>query len=238
MLNIIFYSLIGLSLAALGFIVYRKIPVLSNLTEEEVSILSRKKSLFQRLKEINLKKYRYDFMVVLEKFLRRLKIFSLKTDNLLNKWIKSLRSQSQVMAQKSRDWIRQKEMRRRKRNLRNSLTEKQESGKIKIETEEQKETREPEELAEESQDERQKQEDEDNIPLEELQKPLKEEQKWINLIVENPKNITAYKFLGLLYWRQHNYSDAKKSLEMAAKLGSKDKKVKDVLKKLKKMGVK
>ena len=67
--------------------------------------------------------------------------------------------------------------------------------------------------------------------------PKTEEQKWIDLIVENPKNITAYKFLGLFYWKQHNYPDAKASLEMAVKLGSKDKKVKEAMEELKKMGV-
>ena len=57
------------------------------------------------------------------------------------------------------------------------------------------------------------------------------------MIIENPKNITAYKFLGFLYWKQHSYADAKASLEMAVKLGSKDKKVKEVLEELKEMGV-
>jgi hypothetical protein len=237
MLNIILYFLIGFSVVVIGLIVYRKIPILVNLTEEEISILSRKKSLIQRIKEINFKKYWFKFMVVLEKILRKLKIFSLKLDNLLNKWIKSLRNHSQVMAQKSREWIRQKEIRRRM--SKDPLTNKRKDDKIAVENEEEpSQGLDISKESEQKQEEKEKQEDENNIPLEELQKPLEEEQKWINLIIENPKNITAYKFLGLLYWRQHNYSDAKKSLEMAAKLGSKDKKVKDVLKKLKKMGVK
>ncbi len=58
------------------------------------------------------------------------------------------------------------------------------------------------------------------------------------MIVENPNNITAYKFLGLLYWKQHSYSDAKSSLEMAIKMGCKDRKVNEVLKELKNMKIK
>ena len=69
-------------------------------------------------------------------------------------------------------------------------------------------------------------------------KPIQEEQKWINLIIENPKNITAYKFLGILYYKQHNYSDAKASLETAVKFGSRDKKVNEILEEIKKLGVK
>lgn len=232
MLNIIFYSLIGLSFLILIFIVYRKLPVLNNLTDEEMSILSKKKGFFQRIKEINYKKYWFDFVVVLEKLLRKLKIFSLKIDNLLNKWIKFLRMHSQMMAQKSKDWIKQKEIKKRSK----SEPVLKENNKIKIEdNEEEKNDFSEEQINSESELEIEKEElEDDNIPLEELQKPLKEEQKWINLIIENPKNITAYKFLGLLYWKQHNYTDAKKSLEMAVKLGSKDKKVKDVLKKIKK----
>jgi len=42
----------------------------------------------------------------------------------------------------------------------------------------------------------------------------------------------------LLYWKQHNYADAKASLEMSIKLGSKDKRVKDALNEMKDIGIK
>jgi len=50
--NIILYIVIGLSLASLGFIAYRKIPVLFNLSEEEIAILKRKKESFKRLRKL------------------------------------------------------------------------------------------------------------------------------------------------------------------------------------------
>ncbi len=155
--------------------------------------------------------------------MRRTKIIFLKIENLLSKWIDRLRRKSQAMTQKSREWIRQREL-RRKKIQEAPLKKTEEEIPVKIS----REGEEPQLTEEES----------DQIPISELKKPIQEEQKWINLIVENPKNITAYKFLGLLYWKQHNYSDAKASLEMAVKLGSKDKKVKEVLEELKKLEVK
>ena len=128
------------------------------------------------------------------------------------------------MTQKSKEWIRQREMNRRK--AKEPIQEKiEESISVKINKEEKK--IEPEEI-----------EEDDDLPIAELKKPIKEEQKWIDLIIEDPKNITAYKFLGLLYWKQHNYSDARASLETAVKLGCKDERVKEALKEIKKINVK
>jgi len=223
--NIILYIIIGLSFLGLGFIVYRKIPVLSNLSEEEISILKRKKGIIQRIKEINYKHYWFNIIIALEKFLRRIKIIFLKIENLLTKWIGGLRGKSQVMTQKSKDWIRQREMKHRESKKSFSDNNKEEVS-IKINKKEEEENQ----LIEE--------EDDDELSISELKKPIKEEQKWIDLIVENPNNITAYKFLGLLYWKQHNYPDAKSSLEMAIKMGCKDRKVNEVLKELKSMKIK
>lgn len=218
-LNFILYLLIVFSLIGLGIIVYRKIPLLARLSEEEMIILKRKKGVIQKLREINYKQHWLDLIIHLEKFLRRIKIIFLKIENLLSKWINGLRRMSQIMNQKSKEWIRQKELKRKK--IKQGAIE---QISIKIN----KGEKESSQFVEEDKD----------ISISELKKPIKEEQKWIDLIVENPKNITAYKFLGFLYWKQHNYTDAKASLEMAVKLGSKDKKVKEVLRELKKMGVK
>ena len=67
------------------------------------------------------------------------------------------------------------------------------------------------------------------LDLSELEKPLQEEQEIIDIIVKNPKNIIAYKALGLFYYKQRNYKDAKASLKTAIKLGSSDKNVQEVL---------
>lgn len=213
-LNFILYLLIAFSLIGLGIIVYRKIPLLARLSEEEMIILKRKKGVIQRLREINYKQHWLNLIIHLEKFLLRIKIIFLKIENLLSKWINGLRRMSQVMTQKSKEWIRQKELKRKK--IKEGTTE---EIPIKVNKKE-------------KEDLQFIKEDED-ISISELKKPIKEEQKWIDLIIENPKNITAYKFLGFLYWKQHNYADAKASLEMAVKLGSKDRKVKEVLEELK-----
>jgi len=71
------------------------------------------------------------------------------------------------------------------------------------------------------------------ISIADLEKPIKEEQKWIDMIVENPKNISAYKALGIFYFKQRNFTDARASLKMAVKLGSKDKQVEKILQELK-----
>ena len=231
MFNLILYFLIGFSLIGLGIIVYRKIPLLARLSEEEMIILGRKRGVIQKLQEINYKQHWLNLIVNLEKFLRRIKIIFLKIENLLSKWINGLRRMSQVMTQKSKEWIKQRELKRRAIQQSQNVKEKISTGtseevSVKINKKEKEE--EVSRLSEEGEE----------ISIVELNKPIKEEQKWIDLIVENPKNITAYKFLGLLYWRQYNYSDAKASLEIAVKLGSKDKKVKEVLVELKKMGVK
>lgn len=244
--NLILYVIIVLSLVGLGIIVYRKIPVLANLSEEEMSILSRKKGFVRQIKEIDYKQHWLNFIILLEKFLRRLNIIFLKMENLLTKWIKGLRVRSKLMTQKSKEWMRQKEIRsgrfRRKTDSETKgeipikikkegiSSRPEQAGKIREAINKEEETEEIEEIIDNEIDK--------DLSISELKKPIKEEQKWIDLIVENPKNITAYKFLGLLYWKQHNYADAKASLGMAVKLGSKDKKVKEILKELERLKVK
>lgn len=220
-LNAIFYIIIILSFAGLLLIAFRKIPVLLNLSEEEIAILKRKKGSLQKIREIDYKQHWLNFIISLEKFLRRLKIIFLKIENLLTKWIGGLRNKSQIMTQKSKDWIKQKEIKRKE--LKKEIKSKKEVA-IEI-NKEKKEIKDLEEY------------EDDDLSIDELKKPIKEEQKWIDLIVENPNNITAYKFLGFLYWKQHNYIDAKSSLEMAIKLGCKDKKVKEILKELNNMKI-
>ena len=66
MLNFILYFLIAFSLVGLGIIIFRKIPILANLSEEEMIILARKKGIIQKMREINYKQYRFNLMVYLE----------------------------------------------------------------------------------------------------------------------------------------------------------------------------
>jgi len=223
--NLIFFGSIFFSLIGLGVIVYRKIPVLARLSDEEMAILNRKKGVMEKFKEIDYKQHGLNFMIGLEKFLRKVKIIFLKIENFLSKCIDFLRNRSQIMTQKSREWIRLREEKRRQEK--EVVSDKSEEViSVKINKEEEKEV------------ELEMLEEDDDLPISELKKPIKEEQQWIDLIIEDPKNITAYKFLGLLYYKQHNHSDAKASLETAVKLGCKDKKVKEALREIGRMNVK
>ncbi|MFA6436725.1 MAG: tetratricopeptide repeat protein [Candidatus Paceibacterota bacterium] len=67
----------------------------------------------------------------------------------------------------------------------------------------------------------------DQVSQETIQKI---EDELIAQIVEDPKNIEAYKRLGKIYYNQDKFEYAKESFEMAIKLGSGDQKIKDLLK--------
>lgn len=278
MINFIFYFFIIFCFLILAVIAVHRIPFFAGLSREERMILEKKKGVVQRCLEINYKHYLFNLLVATEKFLRRIKIWFLKIENFLTRCIFCLRKWSEAMAYKSKEWIKQREMKRREKRekkaqilsaeaeKREQMTagareEEQESGERgKKEISQRVEKKEKTAIlpASERDDGGQSRpltplsvspsevwragergdggqtSDISRISFSELKKPIQEEQKWINLIIENPKNITAYKFLGLLYWRQHNCVDAKASLEMAVHLGSKDKKVKEILEEIEK----
>ena len=167
-------------------------------------------------------------MAVLEKFLRRLKIWALKTENLLSRWIKNLKEKSHHLTQKSRQLIEQKRI--KTKIWPNISREKTDYFQVKKD----EKIFSGETLPADSDSSSLSQES-SQISIADLEKPIKEEQQWIDLIIQNPKNKIAYKELGMLYFKQHNYADAKESLEAAIKLGSKDKKVKEILEELKRM---
>jgi len=178
----------------IGFIVIivmavRKIPVLTEIQKKEFSNL--KEPIYIRVKEFDHQKYLADLMIFLEKVLRQMKIFSLKIENILSKWIEVLRNKS--------------------RNIRGKIR------RIKIKEVEKNK------LLEEKTGE---------SPIAMLKEPTEEEKKWIEIIAKSPKNVTAYKELGMLYYRQYNLKDAKECFKMAIKLGSKDKKIREILKEI------
>lgn len=167
----------------------RKIPVLTEIQKKEFSNL--KEPIYIRVKEFDHQKYLADLMIFLEKVLRQMKIFSLKIENILSKWIEVLRNKS--------------------RNIRGKIR------RIKIKEVEKNK------LLEEKTGE---------SPIAMLKEPTEEEKKWIEIIAKSPKNVTAYKELGMLYYRQYNLKDAKECFKMAIKLGSKDKKIREILKEI------
>jgi len=59
-----------------------------------------------------------------------------------------------------------------------------------------------------------------------------EEQKYIQIISQDPKNIFAYQKLGQLYLQQKNYGDAQAAFKQILKIEPKNSKAKDHLNKL------
>ncbi|MFC1700775.1 hypothetical protein ACFLZ0_01410 [Patescibacteria group bacterium] len=232
MFIVILYILIAFSFIGLGIIIIRKIPVVFKLSDKEISILYNKKGIIQKCLDINFRQYFFSFIVKLEKFLRKMKIVFIKMENVLGKWICKLSGLSKMMSHRSREWIRCREKKRLEKK--NSIFLNSDKDKKENNLEISDDIDDMDDIKIVSMGGKKKDEESKNeISFSDLEKPTREEQRWIDLIVENPKNITAYKFLGLLYWRQHNYVDAKASLEMAIKLGSRDKKVKEIIKEIK-----
>lgn len=62
-----------------------------------------------------------------------------------------------------------------------------------------------------------------------------EEQKYIKIIVRDPKNLFAYHKLGRLYLEQKNYDDAEAVFEQILKIDQQNKKAKEMLKKIDKI---
>jgi len=239
-MNVIFYLLIIFSSIGIFVVLGRKIPRLARLSEEEMFFLDRRKSLEQKNREINNHQHQVNLMANLEKFLRRIKIWVLKIENLLSEWIKKSKEKSWQISQKSKQLIEQRKIEVKSKKLPEFIR------RIKIWQKNQKQTTDGLIKTEKETISLEKLEGNlidassinSQISIADLEKPIKEEQQWIDLIIQNPKNMIAYKSLGLLYFKQHNYSDAKASLEMAVKLGSGDKKVKEILEELKGIEIK
>ncbi len=91
-LTLILASVIGISV-----IVFRKMPYLKKLTPEaEVGgagdiLTDLFPELSEGLKSLKLKEYRDMWLVELEKFIRRLRVVSLKMDRISDSWIKKIR---------------------------------------------------------------------------------------------------------------------------------------------------
>jgi hypothetical protein len=87
--TIIFFT----SLVAMAMIVFRKIPVLSELSETVPSQFDWKELL---IKIKNLLPFRnFSFEIFLQKILSKIRILTLKTDNKTSSWLQKLREKSQ-----------------------------------------------------------------------------------------------------------------------------------------------
>jgi len=89
MLEIILFIIFIVSLIGLIIIIRSKIPFLVELSLEQAS-----SSIFDKLKN-KTKKDSFSRSIFLQKFLSKIRILILKSDNKTNEWIKRLRQKSQ-----------------------------------------------------------------------------------------------------------------------------------------------
>lgn len=109
------YLLIIFSLAGIGFIVFKKIPLLVKLPAEPETVLPRqslKEKLFNQLKEVSRLNYWLIFLNWAEKTLKKIRILFLKLDNLVILLIAKLREISHNFTIKSKTWMSEKRMRK------------------------------------------------------------------------------------------------------------------------------
>jgi len=87
MLNLIFISILIFSFFGMFFIFLRKVPLVLAFEFPKESAISRFK---KKVKELNPLK-NFSFEIFLQKWLTRIRILSLKVDNLTFNWLKKLR---------------------------------------------------------------------------------------------------------------------------------------------------
>jgi hypothetical protein len=100
MINLIFLFILIFSFSGISFIFLRKVPLLLSFEFPKESALSRFKS---KLKELNpFKNFSLD--IFLQKWIARIRILSLKVDNLTFNWLKKLREKQKKKEKRDDYW--------------------------------------------------------------------------------------------------------------------------------------
>jgi hypothetical protein len=100
MLNLIFLSILIFSFFGMFFIFLRKVPLVLAFEFPKESAISRFK---KKVKELNPFK-NFSFEIFLQKWLTRIRILSLKVDNLTFNWLKKLREKQKKKEKKDDYW--------------------------------------------------------------------------------------------------------------------------------------
>lgn len=224
-------TIIGAILALVGLlgflaIIVKKIPILAKLQ----NLPSFEKAGFSEAVKIRLKGLKYStyrplILDWLEKNLRKLRLAILKLDNLFIGWIKGSREKSQVWTIRSKAWLEYNRLRKKEKM---QVLEKMDKVQIsdgleKISQEVAKD--EDKALNEKIANINEELESQDAADAAE---PVQEEivsddeKKYIDLIANNPKDEDAYRFLGFIYLRRKNYSDARACFRRVLKLDPQD----------------
>jgi len=98
---IVFQILLGLSVAGILFLAFKKIPVLLNYPRHPFEEVSLRQKIYNKWQKIKEKTGQSDFLhdkiiPQTEKLLRKIKVFVLKFDNLLAKIVGKLRHKSKT----------------------------------------------------------------------------------------------------------------------------------------------
>lgn len=245
-LIIIGFILCGVGVAGILFLVIRKMPTLSKLSEIPQPVSEGKffENFKMKLKEVKYSSYPPLVLGWLEKNLRKFHLLILKMDNFFVKWIKSSREKSEVWTVRSKAFL---EHRRIKRREKAQLLEKLDRVEVsetleKITQEVAKD--EDKALTEKIESVTEKMETPilveapvDAIAADQVQAeeptteeaPTEEEKKYIDLISKNPKDVDAYRALGFIYLEQKNYSNARACFRRVLKKRPEDETVKNKL---------
>ena len=233
-------TIIGLILFVGGLVgvlttVMRKIPTLAKLSQEPQPSLNGKlgQEIKARFHGIKYSNFLPLALTQLEKSLRKLRLFILRTDNLFVAWIKKARDRSDVWTIRSRAWI---EHHRLKKKEKTQLLEQLDKAEVsqtiqKIAREVAKDEDEAfkEKVAIVNSVEEEKiiepfvvQLKEEAPEEEEILTVSEEEKKYIDAIAQNPKDIESYRALCDIYLNQQSYSDARACFRQVLKLDPTD----------------
>jgi hypothetical protein len=99
-MNLIFFFILIFSFLGISFIFLRKVPLLLSFEFPKESSLSRLKG---KLKELNPFK-NFSLEIFLQKWIARIRILSLKVDNLTFNWLKKLREKQKKKEKRDDYW--------------------------------------------------------------------------------------------------------------------------------------
>ena len=210
--NLLPWLIAGLSLGGIVFIIARKIPVLLKLPvvpQEGQIHISAARAFFQkislRIRGLRYSRFQPAMAAWFEKFLRKLRVVILKTDNVFLRMIGRSREKSQIWTVRSRAWMEQHKL---KKIQKLQVLEKLDQAEIIENIQKAKE-----EVREEKENGKAK-----GAVSKVIDPRLAAEKECIDMIARDPRNVEAYKRLGFLYLEQDNKDDAKNCFRQVLRL--------------------
>lgn len=216
------------SSAGILFIIFRQISKLRQLPAQPEIILPPQ-PLSKRLlllKNAHVLSYALNLISVLEKILRKLRVVFLKIDNVAIYLIQKAKEKSQVLTVRSRAWMEQRLYKKSEKSIdqKPAPTEEEKTIETKDEPEAKSEAR-----AVKINRKIGKNIGGQPVLMSAIAELDRQEQVYIKLLAENPKDIETYRRLGELYLSQGNLVDATEAFRQILKLKPRDRKAKEQL---------